>query len=235
VSSHLAEITLCKLAELMVPNNFSLLLSRIKDDLISKALEVHSMFAFLSGAFVNAIIPKLTELKIKEKTPPHFCALKACPQGHPFKHCLLPCVKDLRKKINIKFRVLYKPEAKNFPLVGVFFFMESNPMTLVGLRMTTGDEHHTITSTMRQFTECLAAYFSEWKELSQKILWDIIYKQHTDSRPIKKWQKCDVDNIDNINDEEIKIEALWNGKVRQYQVSISYGVFRRDETHRTEE
>ncbi|RNE97914.1 retrotransposon hot spot (RHS) protein, partial [Trypanosoma cruzi] len=46
ISSHLAELTLCKLAELMVPNDFNLLVLAIKDDLISKALEDHSLFAF---------------------------------------------------------------------------------------------------------------------------------------------------------------------------------------------
>ncbi|PWU85503.1 putative retrotransposon hot spot protein (RHS,) [Trypanosoma cruzi] len=51
ISSHLAELTLCKLAELMVPNDFNLLVLAIKDDLISKALEDHSLFAFLSAAF----------------------------------------------------------------------------------------------------------------------------------------------------------------------------------------
>ncbi|PWV07016.1 putative retrotransposon hot spot (RHS) protein [Trypanosoma cruzi] len=49
ISSHLAELTLCKLAELMVPNYFNLLILAIKDDLISKALEDHSLFAFLSA------------------------------------------------------------------------------------------------------------------------------------------------------------------------------------------
>ncbi|RNF10376.1 retrotransposon hot spot (RHS) protein, partial [Trypanosoma cruzi] len=53
ISSHLAELTLCKLAELMVPNDFNLLVLVIKDDLISKALEDHSLFAFLGAAFVN--------------------------------------------------------------------------------------------------------------------------------------------------------------------------------------
>ncbi|PWU84829.1 putative retrotransposon hot spot (RHS) protein [Trypanosoma cruzi] len=50
ISSHLAELTLCKLAELMVPNDFNLLVLAIKDDLISKALEDHSLFAFLGAA-----------------------------------------------------------------------------------------------------------------------------------------------------------------------------------------
>ncbi|ESS61165.1 retrotransposon hot spot (RHS) protein [Trypanosoma cruzi Dm28c] len=63
ISSHLAELTLCKLAELMVPNDFILLVLAIEDDLLSKPLEKHSSFAFLGAAFVNAIIPKLTELK----------------------------------------------------------------------------------------------------------------------------------------------------------------------------
>ncbi|RNF15136.1 putative retrotransposon hot spot (RHS) protein [Trypanosoma cruzi] len=37
ISSHLAELTLCKLAELMVPNDFNLLVLAIKDDLLSKS------------------------------------------------------------------------------------------------------------------------------------------------------------------------------------------------------
>ncbi|RNC38103.1 putative retrotransposon hot spot (RHS) protein, partial [Trypanosoma cruzi] len=175
VSSHLAELTLCKLAELMVPNDFNLLILAIKDDLISKVLEDHSLFAFLSEAFVNAIIPKLRELKLEKDAPPHRCALRVRLHERPFKPCLLECLENLKKKINIECRVLYKPEAENFPLVDGFFFLDSNPKTLVGLQMTTASEHHTIPSTVRQFNERMAKYFEGWEEFSEGLSWNIIY------------------------------------------------------------
>ncbi|EKG07930.1 retrotransposon hot spot (RHS) protein, putative [Trypanosoma cruzi] len=210
----------------MVPNDFNLLILAIEDDLISKALEDHSSFAFLSADFVKAIIPKLTELKITANAPPHRCALRVYPHGRSLKPCLLPLLEDFEKKIKIGFRVLYKPEAKNFPLVDAFFFVKSNPMTLVGLRMATASEHHTTASTVRQFTECLAAYFNDWEESSQELSWEMIYVQHADSTPMTGWQRCDVDNSDNVSKKENqRIAAFWIKKVRQYHVSISPGDF----------
>ncbi|EKG02541.1 retrotransposon hot spot (RHS) protein, putative [Trypanosoma cruzi] len=220
ISSHLAELTLCKLAELMVPNDFNLLVLAIKHDLISKALEDHSLFAFLSAAFVNAIIPKLTELKLENDAPPHRCALRVHPHEPPFKPFLLECLENFKKKINIGFRVLYEPKVQNFPLVDGFFFMDSNPMTLVGLRMATAGEHHTTASTVRQFTEYLAAHFNGWKKLSRDMSWEIIYVQQTDSTPMNDWQGCDVVNSDNVSKKEGREKAAFWEKVRQYQVSL---------------
>ncbi|KAF5215029.1 hypothetical protein ECC02_012321 [Trypanosoma cruzi] len=225
ISSHLAELTLCKLAELMVPNDFNLLILAIKDDLISKALEDHSLFAFLSAAFVNAIIPKLTELKVERNAPPHRCALRVCPHERPFKPCLLECLENLKKKIKIECRVLYKPEAKNFPLVDGFFFVDSPRKTLVGLQMTTASAHHTIPSTVRQFNERMAEYFNGWEEFSEGLSWDIIYIQHADSTPMNGWQRCGPVNTENLSDDEKEIVAFWNEKVHQYQVSVSSGDF----------
>ncbi|KAF5216689.1 hypothetical protein ECC02_010505 [Trypanosoma cruzi] len=210
----------------MAPNDFNLLILAIKDDLISKAVEDHSSFAFLSEDFVNAIIPKLTELKITANAPPHLCALRAYPHERPLKPCLLPLLKDLEGKINIEFRVLYKPEAQNFPLVDGFFFLDSNPMTLVGLRMNTASAHHTTASTVRQFTECLAAYFNGWGKLSRQLSWEIIYVQHADSTPMNDWRGCDVVNSDNVSKKEKKeIATFWKEEVHQYQLSISSGDF----------
>ncbi|RNF01786.1 retrotransposon hot spot (RHS) protein, partial [Trypanosoma cruzi] len=56
ISPHLGSLMTCKLAELMAPNDFNLLVLAIKDDLLSKALEKYSVFTFLSEGFVNAII-----------------------------------------------------------------------------------------------------------------------------------------------------------------------------------
>ncbi|PWU87702.1 retrotransposon hot spot (RHS) protein [Trypanosoma cruzi] len=78
-------------------------------------------------------------------------------------------------------------------------------MTLVGLRMTTAGGHHTIPSTVRQFTECLATYFNGWEGSSRDMSWEIIYVQQTDSTPMNDWQRCDVDNSDNVSDESREI------------------------------
>ncbi|RNC42176.1 retrotransposon hot spot (RHS) protein [Trypanosoma cruzi] len=102
--------------------------------------------------------------------------------------------------------------------------------------MTTAGEHHTTTSTVRQFTECLAAYFNGWKKLSRDMSWEIIYVQHADSTPMTGWRRCDVVDSNNVSRAENReIAAFWEEEVRQYQVSVSSGDFRRDEAHRSEE
>ncbi|RNC41378.1 retrotransposon hot spot (RHS) protein [Trypanosoma cruzi] len=138
---------------------------------------------------------------------------------------------------NIKHRLLCIPAGASFPLVdGFFLFMELNPMTLVGLRMTTASAHHTITSTARQFTECLAAYFSGWEELYRDLSWEFIYVRHADSTPMNDWQRCDVVNSDNVSRAENReIAAFWEEEVRQYIAAISSREFRRDAVLRSEE
>ncbi|RNC41588.1 putative retrotransposon hot spot (RHS) protein [Trypanosoma cruzi] len=117
---------------------------------------------------------------------------------------------------------------------GRLFFSESNPRTVVGLRITTAGGRHTTASTVRQFTECLAAYFNGWGELSRDMSWGIIYVQQTDSMPMNDWQRCDVVNSNNVSDDESRgITAFWKEEERQYQVSISYRDFRRDEALRS--
>ncbi|RNF00172.1 retrotransposon hot spot (RHS) protein [Trypanosoma cruzi] len=94
-------------------------------------------------------------------------------------------------------------------------------MTLVGLRMGTAGGHYTTASTVRQFTEYLAAYFNGWKKLSRDMSWEIIYVQHADSTPLNDWQGCDFVNSDNVSKKEGReIAAFWEEKVRQYQVSL---------------
>ncbi|EKG01101.1 retrotransposon hot spot (RHS) protein, putative [Trypanosoma cruzi] len=232
ISSHLAGLTLCKLAELMVPNDFNLLVLAIEDDLLSKPLEKHSVFAFLSETFVNALVPKLKELKPEknEDDPPHLCALRVRPHERPLKPCLLPLLKDFKKKINAECRVLYKPEAENFPLVDGFFFLESKPKIMVGLQMTTASEHHTIPSTVNLFKENMAKYFNGWEELSQEFSWEIIYIQHADSTPMKGWQRCDVVDSNNVSRAENReIAVFWNENVRQYIAAVSSEDAIRDE------
>ncbi|KAF8298222.1 retrotransposon hot spot protein (RHS), putative, partial [Trypanosoma cruzi] len=122
----------------------------------------------------------------------------------------------------MKHGVLHTPWAANVPLVDAFFFVDSNPMTLVGLRMATAGGHHTTASTVRQFTECLAAYFNGWEELSRDMSWEIIYVQQTGSTPLNDWQRCDAVNSNNVSDDESRgIAAFWKEEERQYQVSTS--------------
>ncbi|RNF08653.1 retrotransposon hot spot (RHS) protein [Trypanosoma cruzi] len=94
-------------------------------------------------------------------------------------------------------------------------------MTLVGLQMATAGGHHTTASTVKQFTECLAAYFEGWEELSRDMSWEMIYMQHADSTPMNGWQGCDVVNTENLSEDEKEIVAFWDGKVHQYQFMLT--------------
>ncbi|RNC40761.1 putative retrotransposon hot spot (RHS) protein [Trypanosoma cruzi] len=87
----------------------------------------------------------------------------------------------------IKHRLLCIPAVGKFLLVDAFFFVEPNPITLVGLRMTTAGGHHTTASTVRQFTECLAAYFNGWEELPRDMSWEIIYVRHNEGWLAETW------------------------------------------------
>ncbi|RNC40543.1 retrotransposon hot spot (RHS) protein [Trypanosoma cruzi] len=99
--------------------------------------------------------------------------------------------------------------------------------------MTTAGGHHTTASTVRQFTECLAAYFNDWEELSRDMSWEMIYVQHADSTPMNDGQRCDVDNSNNLTEEGREIAAFWEKNVRQYQVTISSGDFGIEEALRS--
>ncbi|RNC44993.1 putative retrotransposon hot spot (RHS) protein [Trypanosoma cruzi] len=229
MSPYLGNLVTCKLAELMVPNNFILLLLVIRDDLLSKPLEKHSVFTFLSEGFVNAIIPKLRELKITANAPPHLCALRVRSHERPLKPFILERLENFEEKINIEYRVLYKPVAQNFPLVDAFFFLKPPQKTLVGMQITTAGEHHTIPSTVRQFTEYLTKYFNDWEELSRDMLWEIVYVQHNDNKPLDGWQRCGPVESNKLRPAEKEIVAFWNAKVHQYQVSVSSRDFKEKE------
>ncbi|RNC36327.1 retrotransposon hot spot (RHS) protein [Trypanosoma cruzi] len=222
VSAHLGNKTLFKSAKLMQQRDFNLLISGLTDYLISENFGRCTVFAFLNGSFVRAIERRLRELRPSPQRRSHRCALAVYSQERSTRHHVLPPLEHFSERIDVECGVLYVTEVENFPLVDAFFFVKSNPMTLVGLRMATAGEHHKITSTVRQFTECPAVYFNGWKKSSRDMSWDIIYVQHADSTPMNDWQRCDVVNSNNVSDDEGRgIAALWNEKVRQYQVSIS--------------
>ncbi|RNC42217.1 retrotransposon hot spot (RHS) protein [Trypanosoma cruzi] len=71
--------------------------------------------------------------------------------------------------------------------------------------MTTTGGRHITASTVRQLTECVAAYFNGWGELSRDMSWEIIYVQQTDSTPMNDWQRCDFVNSNNVSDESREI------------------------------
>ncbi|EAN93643.1 putative retrotransposon hot spot (RHS) protein [Trypanosoma cruzi] len=222
VSAHLGNKTLFKSAKFMQQLDFNLLISWLRDYLISENFGRCTVFAFLNGSFVSAIERGLRELSPSPQRQSHRRALAVYSQERSTRHHVLPPLEHFSERIDLECGVLYVTEVENFPLVDAFFFVMSNPMTLVGLRMAAAGGHHTTTSTVRQFTEYLAAYFNGWEELSRQLSWEMIYVQHADSTPMNDWQRCDVVDSNNVSGaDNNEIAAFWNEKVRQYQVSIS--------------
>ncbi|EAN93029.1 retrotransposon hot spot (RHS) protein [Trypanosoma cruzi] len=190
--------------------------------LLSIFLEISGTVTFMCRGAVNIIIEKLKELKPPEGRAFQPAALQRNPQGHPTEFVGLPTKQgDPLEKNFARYGVMYKPAVGNFPLVDGFFFMESPRKTLVGLQMTTAHDHHTKTSTVKQFTEYLSWFFTNWEEFAQGLSWDIIYVQHADSKPMENCQRCDVVNPNNETDAEKEIVAFWDGKVHQYQFVLT--------------
>ncbi|RNF12047.1 putative retrotransposon hot spot (RHS) protein [Trypanosoma cruzi] len=222
VSAHLGNKTLFKSAKLMQQHDFNLLISGLTDYLISENFGRSTVFAFLNESFVCAIERRPRELRPSPQRQSHRCALAVYSRERSTSHHVLPPLEHFSERIDVECGVLYVTEVENFPLVDGFFFVKTNPMTLVGLRMAAAGEHHTTTSTVRQFSEYLAAYFNGWEELSRQLSWEMIYVQHADSTPMNDWQGCNVVNSDDVSTKEKqKIAAFWKEKVHQYQVSIS--------------
>ncbi|EKF29625.1 retrotransposon hot spot (RHS) protein, putative [Trypanosoma cruzi marinkellei] len=202
-------------------NSFLKVISSSRDIMFPIFFECFALKSFMESAFVKIMATELTELEPPTGRQAKPCVLKLNPELHPKGYeGLLPSEYETKIR-KIKHGVLYKPWVTNFPLVDAFFFVESNPMTLVGLQMATASQHHTTASTVREFKERLAAYFEDWGELSREMPWEIIYVQHKECKPIKKWLECDVDNPDNTSEEEKEIKAFWNGKVHQYQFLLT--------------
>ncbi|PWU92554.1 putative retrotransposon hot spot (RHS) protein [Trypanosoma cruzi] len=175
-------------------------------------MERCTVFAFLDADFITAIRHKLREPKRTARRQPHRSALEVYSQERPTRHHVLPPPHYFSEKVGVDCCVLYLPEVEEFPLLDAFF-LNSPRNTLVGLQMTTAGAHHTITSTVKQFTECLAAYFKGWNKLSRDMSWEIIYVQHAASKMISKWQGCDVDNSDNVSRAESRENsAFWKEK-----------------------
>ncbi|PWU85738.1 putative retrotransposon hot spot protein (RHS) [Trypanosoma cruzi] len=230
ISPHVERETLSRLENEMKQSDFILLLLRFWDYVPPYLIEKYAVSAFLNEDLLRAIRLKIKELSLPGRGEPHSCALKEHSDKSFTRKEVLPPPELLSNPVAMDHWVLYEPKVQNFPLVDVFFFVDSNPKTLVGLRMTTAGEHHTTASTVRQFTECLAAYFEGWEELSRDMSWEIIYVQHEIYSPMEEWQRCDVVNSNNVGDDESReIAAFWREKVRQYLAAVSSADARRDE------
>ncbi|PWV03029.1 putative retrotransposon hot spot (RHS) protein [Trypanosoma cruzi] len=236
ISPHLERETLSRLESEMKQSDFIFFVLRFWDYVPPYLIEKCAVSAFLNEDFLRAIRLKIKELRPPGRREPHSCALKEHSDKSFTRKEVLPPPERLSNPVAMDHWVLYEPKVQNFPLVDGFFFVDSNPMTLVGLQMAAAGGHHTTASTVRQFTECLAAYFDGWEELSRDMSWEMIYVQHADSTPMTGWRRCDVVNSDNVSRAENReIAAFWEEEVRQYQVSISSRDFRSDEALRSVE
>ncbi|EKG00549.1 retrotransposon hot spot (RHS) protein, putative, partial [Trypanosoma cruzi] len=236
ISPHLERETLSRLENEMKQSDFIFFVLRFWDYVPPYLIEKHAVSAFLNEDFLRAIRLKIKELRPPGRREPHSCALKEHSDKSFTRKEVLPPPERLSNPVAVDHWVLYESKVQNFPLVDGFFFVDSNPKTLVGLRMATAGGQHTTTSTVRQFTECLASYFNGWEELSRELSWEIIYVQQADSTPMNDWQGCDVVNSNNMSRAENReIAAFWEEEVHQYVAAVSSGEFRMHETLRSEE
>ncbi|PWU85606.1 putative retrotransposon hot spot (RHS) protein [Trypanosoma cruzi] len=226
VSPHLERETLSRLENEMKQSDFIFFVLRFWDYVPPYIIEKCAVSAFLNEDFLRAIRLKIKELRPRGRREPHSCALKEHSDTSFTRKEVLPPPERLSNPVAMDHWVLYEPKVHNFPLVDGFFFVDSNPKTLVGLQMATAGGQHTTTSTVRQFNECLAAYFEGWEELSQDLSWEIIYVQHAASTPMNDWQGCDVDNSNNVSrSENREIAAFWEEELHQYLAAVSSGDF----------
>ncbi|EKG01203.1 retrotransposon hot spot (RHS) protein, putative [Trypanosoma cruzi] len=177
---------------------------------LSNVLEMSGTAIFMCRGAVNIIKKKLKELKPPEGRALQLAALEKNPEGRPTEAVGLPTKQGVSGKKIASYKVMYKPAYPNFPLVDAFFFMESPRKTLVGLQMTTAHDHHTKTSTVKEFTEYLSWFFKNWGNFHRDLSWEIIYIQHPDSKPMNDWQRCGY--VNSRSREEKEIETFWDGK-----------------------
>ncbi|PWU85348.1 putative retrotransposon hot spot (RHS) protein [Trypanosoma cruzi] len=223
-----------RLEKKMKAKDLLLLILGSRGALVSRALEQLGLRVFMYGELVSALVEELNELRSSERNEAQDSVLKVNHQGHPTHTVGLAELQGGVERIPMEYGVLYLPAVENFPLVDGFFFMDSPRKTLVGLQMTTASAHHTTTSTVKQFTECLAAYFEGWEELSREMSWEMIYIKNADSTLISKWQRCDVVNTENLSEDEKEIVAFWDGKVHQYQFVLTRGFLNKITEMRTQ-
>ncbi|EKG01777.1 retrotransposon hot spot (RHS) protein, putative [Trypanosoma cruzi] len=234
ISPHLEREILSRLENEMKQSDFIFFVLRFWDYAPRYLIEKCAVSAFLNEDLLRAIRLKLKELRPPGRREPHSCALKEHSDKSFTRKEVLP--ENPSNRIAMDHWVLYEPKVQNFPLVDGFFFVDSPRRTLVALQMTTASEHHTTATTVRQFIECMAEYFEGWDELSRDMSWGIIYLQQADSTPMKKWQRCDVVNSNNVSRAENReIVVFWEEELHQYMAAISSDDAIRDEALRSGE
>ncbi|RNF03935.1 retrotransposon hot spot (RHS) protein [Trypanosoma conorhini] len=180
-----------KLTAVGKQNDFLFQVLRLRDSLLSEALEQYGVHAFTIRAFVDNIIKRLKPLKPPNGRAPRPCVLQSNPETHPDGSVELTAGKYNPPKVDVNYKVLYAPWDRNFPLVDGFFFVESpSGRTMVGLQTTTAKEHDTTASTVELFKQQMKDHFNGWETFAEGLSWEIIYVQHKDSTPINTWQKC---------------------------------------------
>ncbi|PWU97914.1 putative retrotransposon hot spot protein (RHS) [Trypanosoma cruzi] len=157
----------------MEQSDFIFLVLRFWDYVPPYRIEKYAVSAFLNGDFLRAMRLEIKELRPPGRREPHGSALKEHSDKSFTRKEVLPPPERLSNPVAMDHWVLYEPKVKHFPLVDGFFFVDTNPKTLVALRMTTAGGHHTTASTVRQFTECLAAYCNGWEESPQDMSWGL--------------------------------------------------------------
>ncbi|RNF02262.1 retrotransposon hot spot (RHS) protein [Trypanosoma conorhini] len=194
-----------------------------------KALEEYGALIFMYGKFVQRMHDRLSELRPpRGGREPRPCVLQVDPQLFPIDSAALLPKLFHPAKIDARYRVLYVPGIRDFPLLDGFFFVEAPRKTLIGLQTTTAKAHHIATDALRRFNEQLAERFSDWETFAVDLSWEIIYVKHVESQTVYTWQRCGASDDHNVlqreeEDGEERVADSWDEKVRQYLLEVSEG------------
>ncbi|PWU89176.1 putative retrotransposon hot spot protein (RHS) [Trypanosoma cruzi] len=207
----------------MSEKDFLLLVLGVRKTISSACADRFCLRVLIFDGFVSAMAEELKGLRPPARRGAQRTVLKANPGAHPTEICEISRVEEIDAKQNINYRVLYIPVVRNLPLVDCFFFMESRRRTLVGLQMTTASEHHTTTSTVRQFTE----HLSKFLMVGRNLLRDCRGRLFICSTPTNGWQRCDVVGPPSVGDvDHGRIAEFWE-TTHQYQSTLTECFLRR--------
>ncbi|ESL05461.1 hypothetical protein TRSC58_06890 [Trypanosoma rangeli SC58] len=188
------------------------------------AVEEYGALSFMYSGFVRRMHDKLYELR----TPvggrkPRLCVLHVNLQLFPTDAVALLPKLFCPAKVDVRYRVLYVPGMRNFPLVDAFFFVAAPRRTIIGLQTATAKAHHITSSAMRQFSERLAEVFNDWEAFSVGLSWEIIYVQHAECRSPDTWQRCGVNNDRHETQGEAEETEgdVWDENVHHYLLKVS--------------
>ncbi|CCD12957.1 unnamed protein product [Trypanosoma congolense IL3000] len=132
------------------------------------------------------------------------------------------------RAIPVELGQFYRPLIHNFPVVDGFFLVDAvgkgvllpegaaaPTQTIVLLQVTKAGCHHTTTSEVGRFRELMAQSFTNWREMENRLSYEMIYVQHTDSTSITERQRCDRSGMA----DDAVIEEFWN-RLSHFQVAF---------------